>query len=98
MPWAVIITQNYIASLSSDALPVPSLYIFSRDDHITEYELVQKVISKRRELKRSKGLPDDIETWVLESSPHVGHFISQREQYTERLGRFLTKIGAVEAL
>ncbi len=93
--------RKYVADMSRhDHLLIPSLYIYSDDDVITDAALVENVVASRKAFFTAQGLPADamIETWkVPEPSSHVCHYARHPAAYKQRLQEFLRTQGLVVA-
>lgn len=88
--------RKYIEHIENDHSFVPSLYIFSEDDAITDPALVERVVAKRKTYLTSQGLSADneIETWkITEPSSHVCHYARHPIEYKARIKEFLRRQG-----
>lgn len=92
--------REYMAGLEADPLCVPNLYIYSADDRITDAKVVSQLIQTRRQRAAEKqqqqeeggsSRPLVIEEWVLESSPHVAHYLRYPREYRERVADFTAR-------
>ena len=87
---------KYIEHIENDHTLVPSLYIFSEDDAITDPALVERVVAKRKAYFTSQGMPGDamVETWkITEPSSHVCHYARHPTEYKVRIKEFLRRQG-----
>lgn len=87
---------KYIEHIEDDQTLVPSLYIYSKDDAITDPALVEKVVAKRKAYFNSQGLPADamLETWkISEPSSHVCHYARHPVAYKTRIKEFFRTQG-----
>ncbi len=86
----------FFANMRNDPLPIPSLYIFSATDTITEEAPLRDLVMQRRathplgeqgihmlDIKASEG-----------PSPHVTHLLKHRQRYTEACELFLQACAA----
>ena len=88
--------RKYIEHIENDHTLVPSLYIFSEDDAITDPALVERVVAKRKAYFTSLSLPADdmIETYfITEPSSHVCHYARHPIEYKARIKEFLLRQG-----
>ena len=88
--------RKYIEHVENDHTLVPSLYIFSMDDAITDPALVERVVDKRKAYFNSQGLSADamVETWkITEPSCHVCHYARHPVEYKARIKGFLRRQG-----
>lgn len=76
--------QFWKAMMNDPLLMIPRLYIFSKDDHLTDHKKLQELIDHRR----SKGQVG-LETLSFESSPHCGHLRAHPKEYSETVLRFV---------
>ncbi|GAB5031947.1 transmembrane protein 53-like [Nannochloropsis oceanica] len=90
--------QKYIEHIENDHTLVPSLYIFSEDDTITDPALVERVVAKRKAYLTSQGLPADVmlETWkITDPSLHVCHYARYPIEYQKKIKDFLQRQGLI---
>lgn len=86
--------QAYFAALLRDPLRVPSMYIYSDSDEITDAAALARFVQERRAVLASEGAAVRVPVRELRigagvRSPHVSHFLTQPEAYREALQRFL---------
>lgn len=102
--WDANRPQAYFASLLRDPLRVPSLYIYSDADEITDATSLARFVQERRAILAAEGaaapasapglapVPVPVRELRIGAgvrSPHVSHFLAQPDVYREALQRFL---------
>lgn len=89
--------KKWLQDIEEDPLPVPSLYIYSEDDQITDPAVVENVMDARRETLVAAGrlkAAEGIEGWKVPTpSAHVCHYTKHSEEYKRRLKDFLVNKG-----
>lgn len=88
----------YFASLLRDPLRVPSMYIYSDTDEITDAVALARFVQDRRAVLAGDGVP--VREWRVGAdvrSPHVSHFQAQPDAYREALRRFLREDARVSS-
>jgi hypothetical protein len=89
--------KKWLQDMEEDPLPVPSLYIYSEDDQITDPAVVENVMDARRETLVAAGrlkAAEGIEGWKVPTpSAHVCHYTKNSEEYKRRLKDFLVNKG-----
>lgn len=82
-------TLNYffenLKILAKDQLLLPSLFLYSKNDHLVSYKSTQKFIEERK-----KFAPNlKIDTVVFEDSEHCMHYLKHKDVYLNKIKEHL---------
>jgi len=68
---------------------IPQLYIYSKMDHLTDYQELEKLILYRKTHHHQQQKQQTIYTLPLEDSPHCGHLLQYPQEYRQAIQSFL---------
>jgi pimeloyl-ACP methyl ester carboxylesterase len=75
----------YTAGLLHDPLPVPHLYLYSRDDALAPALFIDELVAHRR--KRNDG--HDVQSCVWDKSRHCRHLLEHANDYEDAVASFV---------
>ncbi len=73
--------KDFWAGMKHCTLPIPQLYILSKDDKLTPFEALSELI-QYRETRMDENM---IQKYAIESSPHCRHFLTDENKYMESI-------------
>eukprot|EP00756_Hemistasia_phaeocysticola_P002613 Hpha_TRINITY_DN1177_c0_g1::TRINITY_DN1177_c0_g1_i1::g.113078::m.113078 len=84
------------ACIYDDLVAVPHLYLYSREDDLVDFRVVERIAEGRRQRCKDKGsCASAVVTHEFQGSAHVAHLRSFPEQYGEVLTSFLTNTAGI---
>lgn len=79
--------DRFETMLREDPLPIPQLYLYSRNDLLTPHEFVRELVQCRRQM-----LPTiRIEDFSWDDSSHCAHLLRHPETYEQKLHEFIKR-------
>ena len=85
-------TKHYLKAQEvfiENELRVPSLFLYSKDDIVAQYKIIEEVINGMKQ----RG--NHVAVKRFDGSPHIQHFQFYPEEYTAAMNTFLADIGLV---
>jgi pimeloyl-ACP methyl ester carboxylesterase len=76
---------NYFESMRHDPFDIPQLYLFSKDDPLSQHDRIEELARHRQHLFGRERIL--LQQW--ESSPHCGHFLKHPVEYESAISTFV---------
>lgn len=76
---------NYFESMRNDPLDIPQLYLFSKDDPLSQHDPIEELARHRQHLFGRERIL--LQQW--ESSPHCGHLLKHPVEYQAAISTFV---------